>query len=289
MPRRRRRDDVVRSFCIGGFCYLFGWLATGCLRFASDVPPDGGPDGSPDAAHDASAEILPEAEADAKSDALDASMDALDGADGPSDVTIDVAPICQRFDPGIRLTIASDIVSWLLQDCRIRSAFASLPPVRLQHLEECLAAQVASVMGCVHPDGTRYKYPAYDSNGQFCRDMKTAHASLTTSDGDFDAFLAGISYALMKNGLTDDEVARALRSFGAGTTRNDIVKLKDAGPTQPTQPCDAGAGPGPEAGPDARAEAASDVRSESAPEAAPDVAPEADPVDASSDTSLTTD
>jgi hypothetical protein len=33
-----------------------------------------------------------------------------------------------------------------------------------------------------------------------------------------------------------------LRSFGASTTRSDIVKLRDAGPTNPTLPCDAGSG-----------------------------------------------
>jgi hypothetical protein len=136
----------------------------------------------------------------------------------------------------------------------------------LQHLEECFAAQVASVLGCLHSDGTRFKYPAYDSNGQFCRDMKTAHAGVTASDGDFDAFLAAIMYALSKNGLTDDELTRAMRSFGAGPTRADIVKLKDAGPTMPQQPCDAGVQPSP----DARPEGGADARADTSLDAAPD-------------------
>jgi hypothetical protein len=135
----------------------------------------------------------------------------------------------------------------------------SLPPVRLQHFEECFAAQAASVLGCLHTDGTRYKYPAYDSNGQFCRDMKTAHAGVTASDGDFDAFLASIMYALMKNGLTDDEIVRAMRSFGAGSNRTDIVKLRDAGPTQPT--CEGGTDAGFDARPEAGSEAAADAGS----------------------------
>ena len=130
----------------------------------------------------------------------------------------------------------------------------------MQHFQECFAAQVASVLGCLHPDGTRFKYPAYDSNGQFCRDMKTAHAGTTASDGDFDAFLAAISSAFVKNGLTDEEVTRAMRSFGAGTTRADIVKLKDAGPTQP---CDAGP-----MGVDARAEPGPDASAETGADAA---------------------
>jgi len=179
-------------------------------------------------------------------DGLDASFEDGDGPGRPGDASAEAAPICQRFDPTIRLAVAGDLVSALLQDCRIQSAFTSLPPVRLQHFEECFAALVASVLGCVHPDGTRFKYPAYDSNGEFCRDMKTSHAGLTTSDGDFDAFLAAVSLALAKNGLTDDEIARALRTLGAGPTRADIVKLKEAGPTRP---CDAGAEAGVDGGP----------------------------------------
>jgi hypothetical protein len=269
MPRRRRPNRFVRGFQIGGFCNLLGVLAAGgCIRFTSDVPPDASQDASNDVAEEITPESGPDSRADARDESiiLDASLAKVDAPDAPSDVTIDVAPTCQRFDPSIRLAIASDLVSTLLQDCKIRSAFASLPPVRLQHLEECFAAQVASVLGCVHPDGTRYKYPAYDSNGQFCRDMKTAHAGVTASDGDFDAFTADIALALMKNGLADDEVTRALRSFGASTTRADIVKLKDAGPTQPA--CDAGTS---EAGPDARADSSADV----GPDASPDVGPDA--------------
>jgi hypothetical protein len=243
----------------------------GCIRFSSDAPLDA----SIDALDDTSVSTDGTLDADAGSKAdvadssdggsrLDTSLDGRDEAEaGDAPAEAAPLPICQRFDPSIRLSIAGDVVSALLTDCRIRSAFASLPPVRLQHFQECFAAQVASVLGCLHPDGTRFKYPAYDSNGQFCRDMKTAHASLTTSDGDFDAFLAAVSYGLGKNGLTDDEIVRALRSFGAGTTRSDIVKLRDAGPTNPTLPCDAGSG-----GSDARADGPRDGSVEASPDGA---------------------
>jgi hypothetical protein len=238
---------------------LLGALAiTGCIRFSSDAP-----DASHDVPHDASQDALMEREAGTMPDASDGSLEDRDGEGRPTDASTDAppAPICQRFDPSIRLAVASDLVTALLQDCKIRSAFESLPPVRLQHFEECFAALVGSVLGCMRPDGTRFKYPAYDSNGQFCRDMKTAHAGLSTSDGDFDAFLAAVSLALARNGLTDDEIARAIRTFGAGPTRADIVTRKDAGPTQP---CDAG----PDSGPDAGAESGPRASAEPSDEAA---------------------
>ena len=106
----------------------------------------------------------------------------------------------------------------------------------LAHLQECLTAQIGQVMGCRHPDGQPFKYPTEDSNGKFCRDMKSSHAALNTSDGDFNAFIASLDTALdlNGNGLNADEKMRVLMVFGA--TRNDIVRIKDAGPTLP---CDA--------------------------------------------------
>jgi hypothetical protein len=244
----------------------------GCIRFSNDAPLDA----SADAAEDAAGEVFADAESGTTADVTDSSRhDAADAqpiSDGSADAADAIPPpICSRFDPSIRFAIASDLVSALLQDCKIRSAFVSLPPVQLEHFEECFAAQVASVLGCVNSDGTRFKYPAYDSNGEFCRDMKTAHAGVNASDGDFDAFLAAIMYALGNNGLTDDEIVRAMRTFGAGPTRSDIVKLKDAGPTQP---CDAGADAGldaarSESGSDAGADAHADVSLDAGPEAAP--------------------
>jgi hypothetical protein len=256
----------------------------GCIRFSEDTAAG---DAAHDAANDVSEEIINETEASSKADAEEAdasdvdalldggapeaaAADAGDAADAPPDVT----PICQRFDPSIAQAVASDMVSALLADCRIRSAFTALPPIRLEHFEDCFAAQIASVLGCLHTDGTRFKYPAYDTKGQFCRDMKTAHAGLTASDGDYDAFLAAISSALSKNRLTDDEIVRVMRTFGASTTRADIVKLKDAGPTQAA--CEGGT----DAGGDG--EAGREGGRDAAPEVSPPVpepSPEAGPTD----------
>lgn len=213
-----------------------GTLAIGgCIRFSTEPPLDAAPY---DASTDVSGDTVVSPEAGPETDATDGSLDDGDAPGRAADATVDAAPICQRFDPIIAQAIAGDLVSALLQDCKIQSAFTPLPPVRLQHFQECSAALVASVLGCLQADGTRYKYPAYDSHGQFCRDMKTAHAGLNSSDGDFDAFLAALRLALGKNGLTDDEIVRTMRTFNASVTRSDIVKRKDAGPTQP---CDAAA------------------------------------------------
>jgi hypothetical protein len=94
-------------------------------------------------------------------------------------------------------------------------------------------------MGCRELNGDPFKYPTIDSKGQFCHDMKSGHAALSTSDGDFDAFIADFGMALAQNGLNADEQMRVLAVFGA--TRNDIVRIKDAGPTQPCDAPDASA------------------------------------------------
>ena len=148
-------------------------------------------------------------------------------------------PVCARFDPSITQDIAEDMVSTLLVDCRIRRHFLAIPAVRLAHFQECFAAQLASVMGCVYPDGKRYKYPAFDSQGQFCRDMQTGHAAMSTSDGDFDAFVDDLEGVLRTHQLAESEVSRTMKVFGS--VRSDVVKKKDAGPTALCEERDAAA------------------------------------------------
>jgi hypothetical protein len=189
----------------------------GCIRFRSDSLPDGGVDSG-------------------------ATVDAPDEA-GPSgeggDVVVIPPPVCERFGPGVPENIAGDLISEVVADCRLRRYFAPLPPIALTHLQECLAAQIGQVMGCKHPNGEPYRYPTNDSRGVFCRDMKSSHMGLSTSDGDFDAFVADLRAALDENGLNADEMMRVAGVFGA--TRNDIVRIKEAGPTLPCDAPDASA------------------------------------------------
>ena len=93
-------------------------------------------------------------------------------------------------------------------------------------------------LSCVKPNGENYKYPAVDSKGDLCRTMMASHATLTTSDGDFEAFIRAVGTALRENGLREDEIMRVATAFGA--TRNDIVRWRDAGPTLPCDAADAG-------------------------------------------------
>ncbi len=193
------------------------WAFAGCLRFADDAPEDAGVPSGFDVVSPAGTG------ADPAPSAPDAAGDASPG------------PICQRFDPSVTDAVSNDLTTALLRDCRVNAYFTALPPVRLARFAECFAAQLASVLGCVRPDGERYKYPAYDPEGEFCRDMKTAHANLAASDGDFDAFSDDLRPVLEMHGFTEDETARVLKVFGA--TRVDIVQRHDAGPTRA---CDAG-------------------------------------------------
>jgi hypothetical protein len=182
----------------------------GCIRFLNYAPADGGSD----------AETTPDS--------------APPENDGGGDAVVILPPVCDGYDSNIPGRIAGDLISVLLVDCRLRRHFNSLPPIAVTHLQECLTAQVGQVMGCKHPDGEPYKYPTLDSKGTFCRDMKSSHMALNSSDGDFDAFISDLNKALEQNGLTMDERVRVATVFGA--TRNDIVYQKDAGPTLP---CDA--------------------------------------------------
>jgi len=202
---------------IRGRKWIWVALATttllGCIRFRNDAVTDGGIDsgGSPDDESDASTPI--------------------EGGDA----VVIPPPVCDRFNPNITESIAGELITQLtINDCRLRRHFAILPPIALTHLQECLTAQIGQVMGCRHPDGQPFKYPTVDSKQVFCRDMKSSHMGLSSSDGDFDAFIADLDQALDSNGLTTEEKMRVLTVFGG--TRSDIVRLKDAGPTLP---CDA--------------------------------------------------
>lgn len=186
----------------------------GCIRFRNDAPAD--------AAVDAGALIDADEEVDTGA--------PVEGGDA----VVIPPPVCEHINPSVAGSIAGDLISELVSDCRLRRNFANIPPIGVIHLQECLTAQIGQIMGCKYPDGQPFKYPTVDSKGQFCHDMKSSHMNLSASDGDFDAFIADFGKALDRTELNADEKMRVLSVFGA--TRNDIVRIKDAGPTMP---CDA--------------------------------------------------
>ncbi len=203
----RGRKWIWAALAIGTLSTL-----SGCIRFRNDAPADAGLDAGA---------------------ALDADSDP--DAEDAGDVVAPPPPVCERFDPQVAERIAADLITEVtVVDCRLRRYFADLPPVALVHLQDCLTAQIGQVMGCRHPNGDPIKYPTMSSAGRYCRDMKTSHMNLNLSDGDFDAFIADFDKVLELNRLDDDEKMRVLGVLGA--TRNDMVRLKDAGPTKP---CDA--------------------------------------------------
>jgi hypothetical protein len=177
----------------------------GCIRFRNDAP------------------TLDAAIADAEVD-VEVDMPPEGG-----DAVVAPPPVCSRFNPNIAQTIIDDLISVLLQDCVLSPHFANLPPIVLQRMQECMTAQIGQVMGCRLPNGEPVRYPTFDSKGRVCRDMKSSHMGLSTSDGDFDAFIDAVGAALDRNGLNGEEKMRVLGVFG--NTRNDIVRFKDAGPT----------------------------------------------------------
>jgi hypothetical protein len=186
--------------------------SSGCIRFRNDTLGDGGVDSGA---------------------TVDGGDDVGTSGEG-GDVVVIPPPVCEGLPPGVAEDIAGDLISELLTDCKLQRHFTSLPPIALTRFQECIAAQIGQVMGCKHLNGEPYRYPTTDSNGSLCRDMKSSHIKLSSSDGDFDAFIADLNAALEDNKLTLEQRMRVLGVFGG--TRNDIVRLKEAGPTLP---CDA--------------------------------------------------
>ena len=194
----------------------------GCIRFRNDAPVDAGLDAG-------GAGNAPDAESDA--DSLPEGGDAV----------VNPPPICDRLGPNAAERIAGDLITEVaVNDCILRRHFAHLPPTAVTHLHECLTAQIGQVMGCRQSNGEPFRYPTEDSKGKLCRDMKGSHTGLSVSDGDFDWFIVDFNKALENNDVAPADRMKVLQVFGA--TRNDIVRLKDAGPTLP---CDA-----PDAAPD---------------------------------------
>jgi hemoglobin len=132
---------------------------------------------------------------------------------------------------------AATLVGAFAADCRVNTFFTSLPAAQLDHVGQCLAIQVQELFGCdVTYAGST------DRAGAPCRDMKTTHAGLAISTGDFDALIEDIvafATPLHDAGvLTDAELAAT--SAALLGMRGDIVE--QAAVTTPTKkacnPCD---------------------------------------------------
>jgi hypothetical protein len=184
--------------------------AAACIRFRSDAPPDGG-------------------------SGIEDAGTPIEGGDA----VIILPPVCEGLPPTTPGIIAGNLITGLVNDCRLSRHFSQLPPTAITHLQECLTAQIGQVMGCLQADGEPFRYPIEYERGKFCRDMKGSHKNMSASDGDFNAFIEVLDGALATvEELTPDDRMRVLKVFGA--TRSDIVHIEDAGPTKPCDAPDAG-------------------------------------------------
>lgn len=165
---------------------------------------------------------------------------------GPSpsvDATVDVGPpsSCDVEYGGYTgaQVVAEKLVARLQSDCRIQQYFTALPADRMAHTEECLAMQVASILGCTK-SGARVKYPGLDSKGLLCRDMKSAHSGNGLSAGDFAAWIEDLRLAFADAKFDADDGEAVIAVFSVGVNQKDVVESSAATPTRPLASCDAG-------------------------------------------------
>lgn len=173
--------------------------AIGCLRFSEDP-----------------ARIVDD-------DAGDATV-----ADAATDLGIETSPtMCDRYGGFATVEKATaDLVAMLAADCRVDRFFVGLSPESRAHMQECMALQIGSIMQCSR-EGVRVKYPALDSKGALCRDMKTSHQGLGIHDADFDALIDDTLAVLSKAAIAGDDLA--LLADVLRFQRADIVNPGDAG------------------------------------------------------------
>jgi hypothetical protein len=125
------------------------------------------------------------------------SNDASDTTAGDTDTVVAATP-CSRAGGAAAVygavynkanpVDANTLVGAFAADCKINAFFTSLTPTALNHVGECLATQVQELFGC---EGITYA-GSKDSAGVACRDMKTTHAGLNISKGDFDALIGDV-------------------------------------------------------------------------------------------------
>jgi len=151
--------------------------------------------------------------------ALDATLE-----DTAAEVATDTPPsMCERY--GGKATVdkaMADLITTLKMDCRVDRYFLPMTADRLQHMQECMAAQLGWIMRC-----PGVKLPAVDSKGAECRDIHQSHKGLGVHNEDFDAMIDDILAVLTAAKVAPADltaISEALR-----IQRTDIVNPGDAG------------------------------------------------------------
>lgn len=119
------------------------------------------------------------------------------------------ATMCDRYGGFVAAqNAAAATLGKVTTDCRIDRFFLALSVEQANHIRECLAFQLGSIMRC-SKDGVRVKYPNVDSKGVQCLDMKGSHQgkNLAIFAEDFDAFVDDTVEALSEQKLTAEDLA----------------------------------------------------------------------------------
>jgi hypothetical protein len=117
--------------------------------------------------------------------------------------------LCDRYGGFVAAqNAAAATIGKVTTDCRIDRFFLGLTVEQVNHLRECLALQLGSIMRCTK-DGVRVKYPNVDSKGKQCLDMKGSHKDkgLAIFAEDFDAFVDDTVEALSEQKLSAEDLA----------------------------------------------------------------------------------
>lgn len=164
-------------------------------------------------------------EEEARTFTADSGADTLVVEDTGIDATTDAAPsMCERYGGKATIdTAMAELITKLKTDCRVDRYFLSMTADRLQHMQECMAVQLAWIMRC---PGTKY-IPSTDSKGEACRDIHTTHKGLGIHNEDFDAMLDDILAVLTAAKIEPADLVAITDALKI--QRTDIVNPGDAG------------------------------------------------------------
>lgn len=120
----------------------------------------------------------------------------------------------------------TDLLPKVMTDCRIDRFFLGLSEARAEHMRDCMALQLGSIMRC-SLNGERIKYPRLDRKGEQCKDMLGAHKSLGVHPQDFDAMVDDMLAVLADAKINAADLAAVADVIRF--QRTDIVNPGDAG------------------------------------------------------------
>jgi hypothetical protein len=142
---------------------------------------------------------------------LDASISpsqdgGLDAAPGDAGDAAATPTLCSKYGgaAGVERAIKQFVITELATDCDVGPHFTMLSSNRLARFSDCLTYQAQELFAC---PGVRYEN-SKSYNGLPCRDMKSAHAGLGLSVGDFDAVIADVASGLLKAGVAQVDIDR---------------------------------------------------------------------------------